>query len=151
MIYGNVNLMSHLLLYSSLCHMYFLFHTEAVGLFIKQYGAELCQAQAQLSTLIRWSCKQNILKKAVKECWEEMFSTDLTIKVVKTSFERKMLWEVLKTLVTNVVSQKYEQLNRSKVTNYKQKLKQAQLRLCKLGPGTVLFFYKSLAPIPTYM
>ena len=29
--------------------------------------------------------------------------------------------------------------------------KQAQLRLCKLGPGTVLIFYKSLAPTPIYM
>ena len=26
----------------------------------------------------------------------------------------------------------------------------AQLRLCKLGPGTVLIFYKSLAPTPIY-
>ena len=29
--------------------------------------------------------------------------------------------------------------------------KQAQLRLCKLGPGTVLIFYKSFAPTPIYM
>ena len=29
--------------------------------------------------------------------------------------------------------------------------KQAQLRLCKLGPGTVLIFYKTLAPTPIYM
>ena len=27
---------------------------------------------------------------------------------------------------------------------------QAQLRLCKLGPATVLIFYKSLAPTPIY-
>ena len=30
-------------------------------------------------------------------------------------------------------------------------IKQAQQRLCKLGPGTVLIFYKSLAPTPIYM
>ena len=29
--------------------------------------------------------------------------------------------------------------------------KQAQLRLCKLGPGTVLIFYKSLSPTPIYI
>ena len=29
--------------------------------------------------------------------------------------------------------------------------KQAQLRLCKLGPGTVLIFYKSFAPTSIYM
>ena len=29
--------------------------------------------------------------------------------------------------------------------------KQAQLRLCKLGPGTVLIFYMSLARTPMYM
>ena len=29
-------------------------------------------------------------------------------------------------------------------------LQQAQLRLCKLGPGTVLILYKSLAPTPIY-
>ena len=31
-----------------------------------------------------------------------------------------------------------------------KKCKQAQLRLCKLGPGTVLIFCKSLAPTPIY-
>ena len=29
--------------------------------------------------------------------------------------------------------------------------KQAQLRLCKLGPGTVLIVYKSFAPTPIYL
>ena len=29
--------------------------------------------------------------------------------------------------------------------------KQAQLRLCKLEPGTVLIFYKFLAPTPIYI
>ena len=33
----------------------------------------------------------------------------------------------------------------------KLQIKQAQLRLFKLGPGTVLIFYKSFAPTSIYM
>ena len=33
----------------------------------------------------------------------------------------------------------------------KTKKQQAQLRLCKLGLGTVLIFYKSFAPTSVYM
>ena len=42
-----------------------------------------------------------------------------------------------------------------KVTNYigmtSTEFKQAQLRLCKLGPGTILIFYNSFAPTSIYM
>ena len=39
------------------------------------------------------------------------------------------------------------QLYQTILDNYIVFKKQAQLSLCKLGPGTVLIFYKSIAPL----